>query len=128
VGEVSGYLVAIVEDDEDMRTAIRRVLEGAGLRTETFGCAEALLATDTSSRAQCLVLDIQLSGMSGFELQERLGAGGPPVVFITGHDTPSKRKRALASDALYLVKPFLGETLVAAVSRSASARLSKDET
>jgi FixJ family two-component response regulator len=117
-----------VEDDEDMRTAIRRVLEGAGLRTEAFDSAEALLATDASSRAQCLVLDIQLPGISGFELQARLGAAGPPVVFITAHDTPSKRKRALASDALYLVKPFLGETLVAAVSRSASGRPSKDET
>lgn len=118
VVESIGTLVAVVEDDDDMRSAMRRVLEGAGLTAETFDSAEALLVADAASYAKCLVLDVQLPGMSGFELQERLGANGPPIVFITAHDTPTRRKRALACDACYLVKPFLGETLVAAVMRA----------
>ena len=123
--ELERYVVAIVEDDEDMRTAIRRLLEGAGYRAETFGSAEALLAANAASYARCLVLDLQLPGMSGFELQERLGGAAPPIVFITAHDTAAKQKRALASDAYYLVKPFLGEALVAAVSQAVAMSQSR---
>jgi FixJ family two-component response regulator len=115
VAEAPKRLVAVVEDDDDMRTAIRRVLEAAGIATETFDSAESLLAANAASRARCLVLDLQLPGMSGFELQDRLGAAAPPMVFITAHDAPAMRRRALATSACYLVKPFLGETLVAAV-------------
>jgi FixJ family two-component response regulator len=124
VVQLAGSLVVVVEDDVDMRNAMRRVLTTASLVTEAFESAEALLASDAASRAKCLVLDIRLAGMSGFELQERLVAEGisSPVVFITAQDLPTTRKRALQATDFYLVKPFLSETLIAAVTKAMASR------
>jgi FixJ family two-component response regulator len=97
------------------------MLEISGFVTETFGSAEALLAVDGASRARCLVLDIQLPGMSGFDLHRRLHAAGatPPVIFITGYDSTAARDQAEALGAFaYLPKPFAVEMLVDAVSRA----------
>src|SRR5262245_11862456 len=68
--------VAVVEDDEAMRQAIRRVLESEGFATEAFASAEAFLATGAASRARCLVLDVRLPGMSGTDLHRHLRALG----------------------------------------------------
>jgi FixJ family two-component response regulator len=110
----------VVEDDEGMRTAIRRLLEAEGFEASLFDSAEALLAADVTSQAQCLVLDIHLPGMSGLELQRHLvGAGTTlPVVFITAHDWSPIRQQALASGDGYLAKPFSGEALVEAITRA----------
>jgi FixJ family two-component response regulator len=104
--------VAVVDDDEGMRNAMRRVLEAEGFVTEVFGSAEEFLATDAASHAQCLVLDIHLPGMSGIDLHRRLRSLGRrvPTVFVTAHatrETPG-----------CLVKPFPAETLIQAVSQS----------
>lgn len=104
--------VAIVDDDEGMRQAMRRVLETEGFVTEVFSTAEAFLAAGAASRAQCLVLDIHLPGMSGIELHRHLLSTGraPPAVFVTAHDTEGTDR--------CLVKPFPAQALVRAVSRS----------
>jgi FixJ family two-component response regulator len=105
-------VVAVVDDDEGMRNAMRRVLETEGFVTEVFGTAEDFLATGAASRVQCLVLDIQLPGMSGIELQGRLRAMGRrlPTILVTAH--------AIKGTESCLVKPFPAEMLLQAVSRS----------
>ena len=99
---------------------MRRVLELAGYTANLFASAEELLATDVASRAECLVIDIHLPGMSGLDLQRALAAAGsvPPIIFVTAHDLPRVRQRAMASGRDYLVKPFLSEALVESVTRA----------
>jgi FixJ family two-component response regulator len=113
--------IVVVEDDASSRRAFERMLNAAGFKTEGFASAESLLATDAASRAACLVCDIRLPGLSGFELRRELarsGSGQPPVVFITAHDDPAVREQAAAlGAAAYLPKPFAGRTLVETVAR-----------
>jgi len=118
--------IVVVEDDYGSRQAFERMLNAAGFRAETFASAESLLESDAADRATCLVLDIHLPGLSGFELRRELvRAGGTqaPVIFITGHDEPAARAQAEAlGAAAYLPKPFAGRTLVAAVARAVGGR------
>ena len=110
--------VVIVEDDEDMRQAMHRMLTLADFDPEAFASPEAALASPRSAEAACLVLDVHLPGLSGFELFDRLVAAGtrPTVIFITGFDEPRSRKRAAERKAAaFLTKPFPGTELVAAV-------------
>jgi len=86
-----------------------------------------LLESDAAENAGCLVLDMRLPGMSGFELQERLKQDGAerPVIFITAHDVPSSQEQARKAQAVaYLPKPFPGLNLMSAV---ADALASSDE-
>jgi len=119
VANSSTHTVAIVDDDAAMRQAIQRVLDTEGFVTEVFDTAEAFLASGAASRAQCLVLDIRLPGLSGIELYEHLHAVGKivPTVFITAHDDARTRRLASRGTAC-LIKPFLGEALVEAVPTS----------
>jgi FixJ family two-component response regulator len=114
--------IVVVDDDDGMRLAFERVLNAAGFRAVTFASAEILLQCNAADRAACLVLDIHLPGLSGFELRRELvrtGAKQPPVIFITGHDDPGARDQAEAlGAAAYLPKPFAGRTLVEAVVRA----------
>lgn len=114
--------IVVVDDDDGMRRAAERVLNAAGFRAVTFASAEILLESDAADGAACLVLDIHLPGLSGFELRRELvrtGSTQPPVIFITGHDEPAAREQAEAlGAAAYLPKPFAGRALVAAVSRA----------
>lgn len=119
----SRNVVVVLEDDQGLRTAMDRVLMMAGYRTHAYNSGEDLLESGAAGEADCLVLDVKLPGMSGFEVQERLVALGlaRPVVFITAFDEPVTRGRAVAAGASsYLTKPFLGSTLIDAV-RSAIA-------
>jgi len=119
----SKHSVAVVEDDEAMRNAMRRVLEAEGYVTELFDSAEAFLASGAGSRAHCLVLDIRLPGMSGIDLHQHLLSTGEivPTVFITAHDDGRLRRIATTGTNCCLTKPFLGETLIQAVQRSIEA-------
>lgn len=103
-----------------MRRAVERVLQAAGYLTSAFASSEALLAERTAHHAACLVLDINLPGLSGLELYARI-AEPPgrrvPVVFITAHDSAASREAATRAGALaYLLKPFSGRELLAAVA------------
>ena len=104
-----------------MRDAIHRVLQATGFAVTGFASAEAALQDHTTREAHCLVLDIHLPGISGFELYERLGETGskPPVIFITARDDIRNQERAAQLGALdYLVKPFSGRALAAIVARA----------
>lgn len=117
----SGAIV-VVDDDDGLRLAFERLLNAAGFRAETFASAESLLQSEAADRATCLVFDIHLPGLSGFELRRELvrtGCTRPPVIFITGHDVPAAREQAEAlGAAAYLPKPFAGRALVEAVARA----------
>jgi FixJ family two-component response regulator len=113
--------VVIVEDDESLRQAMHRMLAVADFDPEAFASPEAALASPRSAEAACLVLDVQLPGLSGFELFDCLVAAGtrPTVIFITAFDGPIPRKRAAERNAAaFLTKPFRGTELVAAVRRA----------
>jgi FixJ family two-component response regulator len=112
------YYVAVVDDDDSLCRSVGRLLRTAGIQSVTYASAEAFLADAKRPRFDCLVLDIQLAGMSGIELQQQLRAGGSttPVVFNTAHDETDLRERALESGcAAYLLKTASGDALLTAV-------------
>ncbi len=111
----------LVEDDAGMNQAIERLLNAAGFRAVTFSSAEALLQAGAAATAACLVLDINLPGLSGFELHRRLAMSctPPPVIFITAYDEETSRRDAIQAGASgYLTKPFSGRSLVLAITKA----------
>ena len=113
--------IVVVEDDPGMRAAIDRILRLGGYSTTTFPSAETCLEVRSTTPAACLVLDIGLPGISGFELYSRLVERDPtvPAVFVTGHDDARTRAQALEAGATaYLAKPFAGRELLRVVDRS----------
>jgi len=110
--------IAIVDDDPAMRQAVGRLCGAAALPNRCFSSAEELLSSDALHDASFLIIDIQLPGLSGFELHEHLLKRGIqlPVVFITGQDQPINREKArMAGAVAYLTKPFAAAELIAAV-------------
>jgi FixJ family two-component response regulator len=119
-GKVS---VAVVEDDALLRRALQRLLRVSGFAVETFGSAEDFLATELATPFDCLVLDIRLPKLTGFELHDRLRAVGvsTPMIFITGHDDDAAREKARSLGAAgYVPKPFDEETLISAIDKALS--------
>jgi FixJ family two-component response regulator len=115
---VSKLLVAVVDDEEPVRRALERLLRSAGLETETYATGGAMLEDLARRTPDCVVLDLHMPGMSGFEVQKSLGIREPriPVVVLTGHDTPEGFERATAAGAAAcLRKPVDGDALLAAV-------------
>jgi len=111
-------LVSIVDDDVSVRRALRRLVQSGGYTVETFASAPEFYDSAPLGRTACLVLDIHLDGMSGFELQERLAAErtGIPVIFMTAHDDDATRERVRRSGAVaYLRKPFDEQVLLDAI-------------
>jgi FixJ family two-component response regulator len=90
--------VAVVDDDENLRRSFARLLRAAGMRPITYASAEAFLADTMRPRFDCLVLDVQLPGMSGLKLQEQLNAEGneTAILFITAYDNVGARAQAYA--------------------------------
>jgi len=110
--------VYVVEDDTSLCNAVRRLLKSAHYRVLTFASAEEFRQSDFKSSPGCLLLDIMLPGISGFELREELLASGAqmPVIFITGQDRAGMEERAMRLGAsAYLRKPVDEETLLGAI-------------
>jgi two-component system, LuxR family, response regulator FixJ len=109
-----GAWVGIVDDDTSVRTALARALRGNGIRAETFKSAEEYLHRAVVGEPDCIVLDIHLAGMSGFELQDLLGSRGvaPPIVFITGHDDLFSQSARIQRAVGCLRKPFATSALI----------------
>jgi FixJ family two-component response regulator len=113
-------LISIVDDDFSVRRAVGRLVKAAGYAVETFATAHEFLDSFPSDRTACLVLDIHLNGMSGFDLEERLRAErvAIPIIFITAHDDAATRDRARGSGAAgYLAKPFDGQALLDVIGK-----------
>jgi FixJ family two-component response regulator len=117
--------IVVVEDDASMRQAIERILNVGGFSAVAFESAEAALAAGVPGTADCLILDVRLPGMSGFELYQQVAASGAevPTIFITAHDETSLRERATRMGASgYLPKPFSGRNLLDAIARALRSR------
>jgi DNA-binding response OmpR family regulator len=115
--------IVVVEDDASMGPALERILRAGGYEVVLFASAEAALEADAAATADCLVLDIHLPGMSGFELYRQLALSGKelPAIFITAHDGPAAREEAEELGARsYLPKPFSGRTLLDAITQALS--------
>jgi len=116
--------VLIVEDDPSMNHALERILRIAGYDPIAFESGEALIGDGRSAGAVCIVADVQLPGMSGFELHRRLLQEGRPApfIFITAYDEPETRLKAQEAGAVaYLTKPFAGHDLIEAVMQAHGA-------
>lgn len=120
-------LVAIVDDEAALREATESLLKSAGFRAESFASAEDFLRFKCRDGAGCLILDVQLPGMSGLELQRHLAAIGChiPTVLMTAHEDRDGQMRAQALRAgavAFLRKPFGGEDLLTAVGSTFAKR------
>jgi len=120
-------VVYVVDDDVSVRESVHALIRSANLRVESFASARDFLERCRTEAPACLVLDVNLPGLSGLELQQQLAdAGGlVPIVFITGHGDIPTSVRAIKSGALeFLTKPLDNDALLAAI-RQAIARASK---
>jgi FixJ family two-component response regulator len=108
--------LAIVDDDDDVRTALSRLLRAMGHRVEVFASAEAFEA-DTMT-VDCVIVDVRLPGLSGLELRERLRGRveAPPVVLITGDGDRLARDGGCELDTPLLTKPFDAALLLSAIT------------
>src|SRR5216684_6068635 len=107
--EQSSGLIAIVDDDISVQSALQDLIESDGLSTVCFGSAEEFLASGAEHKAGCLIADIRMPGMSGIELQAKLKADRCriPIVFITAHGDAKMRIQAMRDGAVeFLTKPF----------------------
>ena len=118
----SDGIVFVVDDDESVRTALKRLLKSAGHKVITFSCAEEFFDHDHRFDVSgCLVLDIRMPGLSGLELQNQMAAAGIniPIIFITGHGNVPASVRAMKAGAVdFLEKPFDDLALLDAIHRA----------
>ena len=102
--------VVVVDDDASVGRAIKRLLRSVGIVADTFASGDEFLDTLSSMpsyRPGCVILDVQMPGSNGLEVQRRLAGHALPVIFITAHDDAGVRDEALAAGAVaYLRKPF----------------------
>jgi FixJ family two-component response regulator len=111
-------LVAIVDDDHSMRSALQGLLKSIGVPSQVFASAEEFLNSGQQHQAACLITDIRMPGISGLELQAKLNAEHCriPTIFITAHDDGQMRMRALRAGAVeFLAKPFDDGALIETV-------------
>ena len=112
------FIVFVVDDDESVRASLRLLIESSGYDVVTFKSAEDFLDSRFRENPCCLILDIRLTGMSGFQLQEHLVKSQTriPVIFITGHDHYRMEDEAMRLGAVaYLRKPFDEQCLLEAI-------------
>lgn len=113
--EASSQLIAIVDDDRSVQSALKDLMESAGLSARCFGSAEEFLESDQRNQTAVLVTDIRMPGMSGLELQAALQTLGSriSIIFITAHgDAKMKTQAMKAGAAEFLSKPFDDEGLL----------------
>ena len=109
-------IIAIVDNDDSVRRSLLRVVQSAGYAGETFASARAFLDWLPQGRAACLVLDVHMDEMSGFDLQDKLAV---PIIFITAHDDAGTLKRIEKSGASgHLHKPFGEKGILEAIRRA----------
>jgi FixJ family two-component response regulator len=112
-------IIAIVDDDASVRRSLLRVVQSAGYKAETFASAREFLDWLPRNQAACLVLDVEMTEMNGFDLQERLTV---PIIFITAHDDVPTLERIEKSGASgHLRKPFNARTVLDAIRQAVQA-------
>ena len=113
-------VISIVDDDISVRKSLHRLIRSAGLEVLVFASAEEFLNSAHPRKADCLILDVQLPGMSGIELFRHMNIHKyrVPVIFITAHGSEEHARSEAASNwtVAYLIKPFSGDELLEAVN------------
>ena len=112
--------IYVVDDDASVREAMESLIQSAGLRVETFASAQEFLASPRADGPSCLVLDVQLPGLSGLDLQQELAKADVriPIIFLTGHGDIPTSVRAIKAGALeFLTKPFDDQDLLDAIQQ-----------
>ena len=115
-----GAMICIIEDDPSVLRALKRLVSSAGYPAAAFSSAEEFLASEQANRPGCLILDVNLPGIGGLELQDQLVAAAHrvPTIFISAFDDTTARARALENGAVaFLKKPFDGRSLLEAIDR-----------
>jgi len=112
---VTKNLISVVDDDESVRRTTTLLIESFGFRAATFESAESFLTSGQLHDTSCLIVDVQMPGMNGLQLQSHLAAAGCgiPIIFITAYDDKESRQRAMQAGAVaFLGKPFGDEHLL----------------
>jgi FixJ family two-component response regulator len=112
-------LVLIVDDDEEIRSALEELLLSVGIDARCFGSTQQLLHADLADRPGCLILDVRLPGASGLDLQQHLASNGNtrPIIFLSGHGDIAMTVQAMKAGAVdFLTKPVRDQTLLDAVT------------
>lgn len=108
-------LISVVDDDESIRRTTTLLIESFGFRAAAFESAETFLRSGHLHDTSCLIVDVQMPGMNGLQLQSQLAASGYgiPIIFITAYESQDSRQRAMqAGAAAFLGKPFGDEQLL----------------
>jgi FixJ family two-component response regulator len=114
--------ISIVDDDASIREALKSLMRSVRFNVDAFASAEEFLASERVDDTACLILDVYLPGMNGFELQSHLKTEGRdiPLIFITAHSDEASRQRALKGGAIdFLSKPVRRDTLLKAIQSAA---------
>jgi FixJ family two-component response regulator len=112
---VTENLISVVDDDESVRRTTALLIESFGFRAAAFESAETFLKSGHLHDTSCLIVDVQMPGMNGLQLQSHLAAAkcGIPIIFITAYESKDSRQRAMqAGAAAFLGKPFSDEQLL----------------
>jgi FixJ family two-component response regulator len=112
---VERNLISVVDDDESIRRTTTLLIESFGFRAAAFESAEGFLKSGQLHDTSCLIVDVQMPGMNGLQLQSHLAAAGCgiPIIFITAYDDKESHGRAMQAGAVaFLGKPFSDEQLL----------------
>lgn len=113
--------VFIVDDDEQVRSALTLLMESVGLKVQSYASAQEYLEQFDETRVGCLILDVRMPGISGLDLQTRLNEAKihPPIIIITGHGDVPMAVRAVRSGAIdFIEKPFNNQVMLDCVHRA----------
>ena len=114
-------VIAVVDDDPSVRRGLERLIRSVGWKAETFASAQEFLAQPRAEAPSCLLLDLQLPGLSGLDLQKRMAEVGleTPIVFLTGHGSIPASVQAMKAGAVeFLTKPFDEQDLLRAIQEA----------
>jgi len=118
-------LVAVVDDEESVRRALSRMLHACLFDVTTYPSGQEFLDSLSTSRPDCVILDFQMPGLTGRDVQRQLALANIhlPIIVVTAHDQPAIREQCLADGAIaYLAKPLLRDRLIATIESAVARR------
>jgi FixJ family two-component response regulator len=119
-------LIAVVDDEESVRRALGRMLSASNFETLPFASGQEFLDSLTGRRPDCVILDYQMPGLTGRDVQRHMARAQImlPIIVVTAHDQPELREQCLADGAIaYLAKPLQRDRLVAVIQRAIRPRV-----
>ena len=121
-------LISVIDDDQSVRRTTALLVESFGFRATSFESAEAFLESDQLQDTSCLIVDVQMPGMNGLQLQSQLAAAGCriPIIFITAYYEKETHRRAMQAGAVALLsKPFTDEQLLQTIHSALGRSLAR---